>query len=229
MLSDIYRNDAFENILKYCNILTGNSIKIPHKKYFINQRKYEKVPVIGENVSSMLYILSRIKQPESILEIGFGSGFSAISILSGIDKKIVNNKNFSFISLEREKKRFNRGIKLINYFEYNIDLKKIDFFEYINEIKEKKLMFDFVFVDSVKKRYIEIFRLLEDHINKNGIIVFDNILFNGRVVSLKSQQVKKYLNGSKMLNKFNIYASLNKKFEFLFLTIDDGIAIGIKK
>lgn len=231
MLTDIFYNDniydysKIEKILKYCNILTQTNLKIPHKNYFLSQKKYENIPVIGENVAYILYFLSTLKQPKKILEIGFGSGYSAIAILSGIKDR----ESISFISLEREKKRYKRGKKLLNHFKYNIDLKNIDFFDYIKEIKKNNMQFDFVFIDSVKRRYLEIFKLLEDHISRDGLIIFDNILFKGKVVTLKKGEVKKYLAGSKLLNKFNIYASLNNKFKFIFLPVDDGIAVGIRK
>ena len=243
-----------EDVFRYLINLTSNSIKIPFEKYFLAQKKYEKIPVIRKNIAYLLYFLAKIKTPQSVFEIGFGSGYSAISILTGIFgyEAILNFKGFQnnyknsvserenhhkedkesgfkFITLEREKKRFSRGVRLIKRFNLPVELLNVDFFDFIETIKKNELKFDFVFVDSVKRRYIEIFNLLKPHIVQGGIIIFDNILFGGKVVSLKQNEVRKYLAGSRLLNRFNIKASLDKDFDFIFLNIDDGIAIGIKK
>lgn len=213
----------------YITNLNKKSINIERENYFLSQLKYEKVPIVGENLARFLFIVSYLFCPKTILEIGYGSGYSSYSIYSGIFERLKSDiEKIDFISLERNHIRYERGIRFINSKNLNIKLFYEDFDEWVNFF-DKEEYFDFIFVDSVKKNYLTQFHKIIKLLKRGGIIIFDNIFFEGKVIKLKKNQIPKYCDTSNKLNYFNHYLAQNNEIYVNFLKIDDGIAFCIKK
>ncbi len=231
-------------VVEYVSKLNKKSSFVDEFEYFDYQEKRFNVPKIGVFTSNLLFFLSKLKKPKSVLEIGFGSGYSAYSIYKGC------NSFERFISLERDPYRFERGKEFLTNKNINIELYNYDFFAlykkldlYNKEFFDKTITpqvlknvsislpnkFDFIFVDGVKRHYYDIFSILKNSIASGGIIVFDNILFGGKVVSLYGDNVKKYVSGTDLLNRFNHETYLDNDFDFIYINQDDGLAIGMKK
>ena len=217
-------SNLYELLEIYQTNLNSNSIKFEKENYFVSQLKYEKIPIVGKNVARFLYLISYIVQPKNILEIGFGSGYSSYAIYNAINDK----KKLNFISLERNYIRYERGIKFIKSKGLNIKLYFEDFDELVLFFKEN-ILFDFVFVDSVKKNYLSIFFKIINMVRSGGIIIFDNIFFDKKVIKLTKNNIPKYCDTSNKLNYFNHYISKRKDIIVNFINIDDGIALCIKK
>lgn len=208
------------------------SINIENEDYFVNQRSFEKVPSIDRNTARLLFFISYLIKPEYILEIGFGSGFSSYSLYSGSKESI--KKIFSF---EHEKKRYLKGLDFIETKKLPVELINKDFSkEALNEIFEKKLksdknanFFDVIFIDGTKREYPFYFEIAFDYLRKGGIILFDNVLFNGNILKLIELDKGKNVEGAKILINF-VYNTIkdNRLLSYL-LPVGDGILISIKK
>jgi predicted O-methyltransferase YrrM len=227
----------YEKILNYINSLNlcNSSLSEYYKEIISFQEKYF-IPAISLEVGIFLKWLCSLKQPDNLLEIGFGSGVSSVFINLGL------NRASNFISLERDKNRYERGVKLLEHFKIaSIKLIKIDAFDFF---KNNDMMFDFIFLDAVKSEYNLYLEPIKKILNKNGILICDNILFGKRVIKEnKVNEVnninnnekidenidKKYKNGIKKVDLFNNKLINDEKFNTIFLPIGDGISISIKK
>jgi predicted O-methyltransferase YrrM len=181
-------------------------------------QKMHYIPAVSLDVALFLNWLSNMRQPKSILEIGFGSGVSGSFILKGAESCM------DFISLEHDNNRFVRGNELLKKFDMEkIKLLKIDAFDFLNECNGK---FDFIFLDAAKNDYIKYLEVIHEYINPNGVFVCDNILFGNKV--LENEVEKKYQKLSENMKLFNQRLSENEFFDTFFLNIGDGISISVK-
>ncbi|MCR4420942.1 MAG: hypothetical protein GYA61_02400 [Spirochaetales bacterium] len=203
------------------------SIEIENEDYFVLQRIQEKVPSIDKNSARLLYFLSFLKKPEYILEIGFGSGFSCWAIWLGAREKIKK-----IISFEHEKKRFLKGIDFINKNSMPVNLINKDFSKENLLIESEKANidgFDLIFIDGTKREYPLYYNDSFDFLKKDGLILFDNVLFNGNLLKLVNMEEGKNVQGGKILYHFLSFVSQDKRIVPFFLPIGDGLLACIKK
>lgn len=98
---------------------------------------------------ALSYILKLIKENKikSILEIGTGHGYSTINFSKYVEKVVTIEKSQDRLEIARKKIKESKlkNIKIIEG-----DAKKI-----LGDLKEK---FDFVFIDGMKKEYLDYFK-----------------------------------------------------------------------
>ena len=201
-------------LLEYIkNLNEKNDLKHLYEK-IISYDNMHVIPAVRYESALLLNLLASLKNPSITLEIGFGSGASSVFISNGI-------RSGRIISLERDKNRFKRGLKLLSELNINnIELLNIDAFDFFPKNNKS---FDFIFLDSVKREYINYIQPVKQIMNNDGLLVCDNILFNGKIVDLQPE--KKYKNGIELLREFNKTLSEDHEFETLFLPIDDGLSL----
>ena len=129
----------------------------------------------GHFQGRILSVLSKIINPNTILEIGTFTGYSAICLAEGLAKDgmlhtiDINEELYVFQQKYFEKSGFKDQIK-----QYTGDALEI-----IPEIDAK---FDLVFIDADKPNYVNYFDLIIDKMNSGGVILSDNVLWSGKVV-----------------------------------------------
>jgi caffeoyl-CoA O-methyltransferase len=169
--------------------------------------------VSGHLQGLFLELISKMIEPESILEIGTFTGYSAICLARGLKKQ---GKLFT-IELNDELKSFSHG-----YFE------KAGLSERITQltgraqdiIPDLQGMFDLVFIDGDKREYCEYFRLVKDKVKKGGFILADNVLWGGKV--LENDTADQQSGG---IIRFNEMIRTEPGIENLILPFRDGLMI----
>ena len=129
--------------------------------------------------------------------------------------------------------------RLKEYFDitvvyYNPNIEPID--EYIHRKNEQVRLlkewnikyldcdYDFIFIDSSKSHYEKLLNNCIQNLNKNGIIMFDNVLYKGMVAS-DSLIVKRKKTIINNMRKFLKNVVNNKLFSTWLLPIGDGVMI----
>ena len=136
------------------------------------------VPILQDKSLEFISFVLKLKNPKEILEIGTAVGYSAISFVQAVDGK-VNVK-----TIERNERRYNEAINNIKEagLQGEIDVVLADATEYLPNLHEDN-KYDVVFIDAAKGQYLKFLengiRLAKD----GGIIIADNVLFKGRVMS----------------------------------------------
>ena len=90
--------------------------------------------------------------------------------------------------------------------------------ESLNEIKNEK--FDLVFIDADKMNYIEYYERSLQLLNKNGLIIIDNVLWYGEVVNENNND--KF---TKNIKEFNSHISKDTRVEKLIIPLGDGMTV----
>ena len=90
--------------------------------------------------------------------------------------------------------------------------------ESVDEFKNE--MFDLVFIDADKMNYIEYYERSLKLLNKNGLIIIDNVLWYGEVVNENNND--KF---TKNIKEFNSHISKDTRVEKLIIPLGDGMTV----
>ena len=90
--------------------------------------------------------------------------------------------------------------------------------ESLDEIKNEK--FDLVFIDADKMNYIEYYERSLQLLNKDGLIIIDNVLWYGEVVNENNND--KF---TKNIREFNSHISKDTRVEKLIIPLGDGMTV----
>ncbi len=163
-----------------------------------------------------LAMFSNLMKPEFILEIGTYTGYSAICLAEGLSDK---GKLLTIDINEEMENIARRNIQKAG-FENKIELKIGDAAEIIPELTQS---IDLVFIDADKKNYPMYYDLVFDKIRTGGLIICDNVLWDGKVFDLSAKDKK-----TKILRDFNLKLKEDNRIEKVLLPIRDGLFLARK-
>lgn len=183
------------------------------------------VPVIRPATQSMLKYLLASNKPKSILEIGAAVGFSALLMAT------YGSQDVKITTIENYEKRIVVAKENIAKSEYsdNIELICGDAMEVLNELKDKKNRYDMIFVDAAKGQYINYLPLVKEMLNKGGLLVSDNVLFDGDIVQSRFAVRRRDRTIHSRMREFLRTLSEDKDMVTTILPIGDGMTLSIKE
>ena len=165
----------------------------------------------------LLSFISKLLRPAHILEIGTFTGFSTLCLAEGLQE------NGMIHTIELREADAN---KAASYFEASPFTKQIK----IHHGDAKEIIptlnhhWDLIFIDADKTGYQHYYDLVLPSLNKNGLIIVDNVLFHGEV--LEETVAGK---SAKAIQAFNEYILKDETTEKTILTIRDGLTFIRKK
>lgn len=211
-------NFSSDRLTKYVNEHTCAESKLLADLRRETELKHiNSIMLSGEYQGRLLSLISKIKQPKNILEIGTYTGYSTICLAEGLaenGKIHTIDKNEEL--LEIQKKYFSKS-----KFNKNIEIHTGNALEIINGLN---IDFDLIFLDADKENYVTYFQIISKILNKNGILITDNILWHGKVLNSKES----HDDVTTKIDQFNKELVLNNKFQTFMLPIRDGLSIAIK-
>ena len=173
----------------------------------------------GHLQGSFLTLLSRLIQPEHILEIGTYTGYSAICLASGLKE----NGRLHTIDINEELETITK-----KYFHMaGLSDKIIQHFgNALNIIPTLNEPFDMVFIDADKSNYLAYYDLVFPMVRPGGLIIADNVLWSGKVTD--EQELTKDAD-TRALHAFNQRVSRDERVEAVLSPIRDGLMLIRKK
>lgn len=196
------------------------SINLDFSKELLELEKYaleNHVPIIDKEVQNFISIMFKLNRPKKILEFGTAIGFSSIFMCEQLQGDV------HITTMERDEERISLAKENFKKFGYeeNIRLIEGDCFENLDKINE---VYDFIFIDSSKSHYEKLLNNCIQNLSKNGIIVFDNILYKGMIAS-DSLVVKRKKTIVNNMRNFLKNVVNDKMFSTLLLPIGDGVML----
>ncbi|WOX79350.1 O-methyltransferase [Candidatus Shikimatogenerans bostrichidophilus] len=202
-------------IYKYINYLIKNFEPVYLKNIKKNYYNKKDIKMMSDNLQGrFLSLISRLKKPKYILEIGTFLGYSTLCLSEGL------KKNGLLITIEKNKKYIDYAKENFKKTKYNKNI-KILYGNALNVIPKLKYNFDIVFIDADKKNNLNYFKLIFNKVKKNGIIICDNVLWKGKIIYNND-------NITKSINKFNKTIKKYKNINSIIIPIRDGLNIIIK-
>ena len=179
----------------------------------------EHIPIIMDDTLKVVGKILEDKKPERILEIGTAVGYSAIMF----SKYLIENGYIDTIERDEERiKEAKENVKDLNL-EEKIHIFEGDAIEILPTLKGP---YDVVFIDAAKGKYpiflSEALRML----GNNGIIVADNVLYKGYVMSDYNKH--KQRTAVRGLREFLKELNENENLTTQILEVGDGLAISKK-
>lgn len=184
----------------------------------LNKETWQKVlnprMLSGAFQGRVLAMISKLIQPTIVLEIGTYTGYSALCLAEGMS----NNGTLFTIDKNEELEGFAK--KYFDKSPYKNQIKHLvgNALDIIPTIDEK---FDLVFIDADKCNYSNYFNLVIDKMNTGGVILSDNVLWNGKVV----EEINPKDLDTKSLVEYNKLLNSNNRIETVLLPIRDGLSI----
>lgn len=181
-----------------------------------------RVPIMDSVGIHFVMQLIQMKRPDKILEVGTAIGYSALRMLEA-------NPNASIITIEKDLERYEQAIQNINQLNGRNQIEVIhgDALEVLLELSNHGHRFDLIFIDAAKGQYSRFFELAEPMLNKNGIIISDNVLFRGYIAD-PVDVPKRYTKMVEKIRNYNEMLMNHRKFTTSIIPVGDGVAVSYK-
>lgn len=171
----------------------------------------------GHIQGKFLEMISRMIRPESILEIGTYTGYSAICLAKGLKNGGILHTIEINQELEIIARDYIAKAGLQNVIRQHIG----DALKIIPTLNEE---FDLVFIDADKENYLRYYQMAFDSVKKGGFILADNALWDGKVVEPDLQADKE----TRGIKAFNDFVQNDARVENVLLSIRDGVMLVCK-
>ena len=214
MSSDIVIN---KEIVDYIN---NNSAKLhPIQKEIISYNKQLgdiKRMQISISQCHFLHLLIKSSKIKKILEIGTFTGLSTLSMALAL------SENGSIFALDKNQETSNIALNFFKKADQDHKIKMIiaPALESLKNLTYEKHKFDFVFIDADKENYKNYFNHSIELVDKDGLIVIDNVLWHGEVVDVNNQDKL-----TTSIREFNTYVNEDKRVENLIIPVGDGVSV----
>ena len=206
--------DELDKIYKYAERYT--TPETAHL-YELNRKTNLEVAIpqmiSGHLQGAFLKFISQSLRPKYILEVGTYTLYSAICLAQGLQEggKLITIDNDNYLVdiqnefIQRENLTDCIELKLGNALEI---IPTLDY------------TFDLVFIDADKVNYANYYDLVIDKMPSGGVILADNVLYEGEVLHPDSAS-----KNGKALAAFNEKIQLDERVENMLLPLRDGIML----
>jgi len=164
----------------------------------------------GQLQGSLLTMISKIKQPINILEIGTFTGYSAICLAHGLAPK------GKLITIEYDAENAQIASEFISLSSHSEQIQLI-VGDAKSIIPHLDIVFDLVFIDAEKEAYSMYFDLIIDKCSPGALILADNVLWSGKILDEKKDKK------TALIDEFNKKILQDTRVENIILPIRDGI------
>ena len=202
-----------ENIQKYISdISQSESLILKELNRYTNSKVILPRMLSGHVQGRFLSMISKLVNPEIIVEVGTYTGYSCLCLAEGL------KKNGKIITIEKDEEFASIAKKFFDRSKYRekISLLIKDATKAIENISEK---IDLAFIDADKVNYTKYYNMLFPKVKIGGLIVADNVLWSGKVIEDVSD------NETQSIKNFNSKVKNDERVENLIVGIRDGIMV----
>lgn len=165
----------------------------------------------GHPQGLFLELISTIKKPKYILEVGTFVGYSTICLARGL------TNNGRLITIEKNKEL--EDLIWENLQKAGVENKVLMLFgDAMELIPQLPYSFDLVFIDADKIHYPDYVQMIENKMVKGGVLLVDNTLWGGEVLNPQTPEAE-------AIHKTNKYLASSGKWKAVLVPMRDGITI----
>ena len=167
--------------------------------------------ISGYQQGRLLTIISKLMQPRKILEIGTFTGYATLCLAEGLQK----GGKITTLDVNEDLAYLPQSYFAESEYSDRIDFKIQDAKDFLKKTDE---IFDLVFVDADKENYVEYFNLLKPKLKSGSVLLFDNVLWYGKVLEEHPKQ-----KSTQKIKELNELVARDDDFENLILPLRDGV------
>jgi predicted O-methyltransferase YrrM len=184
--------------------------------------KTDGVPAIDPESAGLLRFVARLVAARRVLEIGTGYGYSALSLASGMDPEGV----IFTIEFKPPRAEIARGHFAQAGLADRVNVMIGDARRLVHKVAGP---FDLVLVDADKQLFEPLHERTIALLRPGGVLVTDNILWGGDVVSGFNAQPRHDQPSIDAVLAHSRRLAEDARLDTVFLPVGDGVAVSIKK
>ncbi|MFW6274143.1 MAG: O-methyltransferase [Halanaerobium sp.] len=180
-----------------------------------------RIPILDRDAADFLKLQLKIKRPKRVLEIGTAYGFSTLLTA----KNTPLSAEILSVEIDVERAETARREIAKTAFSDKITIKIGDALDVLLYLNRK---FDFVFLDAAKGQYLYLFEYIFDLLEPGGILLADNVLYKGKVLSDKKAKHK----NRTIVNNLKEYLEIimnHPELDSTLIAAGDGMALSRRK
>ncbi len=181
--------------------------------------KINRIPIMQKDGIEYLCQYIKDNNIKSILEIGSAIGYSSM-------KMALVSDDVHVTTIEKDIDRYN--IAVCNIMKNNLDgqITIINDDACNTTINGK---FDLIFIDAAKGKNTLFFNKYKDNLNKNGVIITDNLSFHGLVENPSLIKTKNQRGIVNKIKDYIIFLDNNNEFITTYIPLGDTISISKRR
>ncbi len=183
------------------------------------------VPVIRKDMQAFLRFLMQTRKPEKILEVGTATGFSSCLMATYAPEECV------ITTIENWEPRI--PIAKENFlkcgFSDKITLLEGDAGDILARLSEEDEKYDFIFMDAAKGQYPVWLPIIEKLLLDGGMLVTDNVLFDGDIVESRFAVKRRNRTIHKRMREYLYTLMHHESFISTILDVGDGVSVSVKQ
>ena len=188
-----------------------------HEVFYEMERRAEgsDVKIVGPLVGRFFSQICLLQKPRSIFEMGSGFGYSALWFSLFLDgEDTITCTDWLEENGEAARKYFTRAGQI----------HKLRFVcgDALDILANSDRKFDMIFNDVDKETYPQVIELAREKLNPGGMLITDNVLWGGRVLSGGGSE------GTEGVLEFNRLLFSDPEFFSTVIPLRDGIALSVR-
>ncbi|WP_243370201.1 O-methyltransferase [Geotalea sp. SG265] len=173
-----------------------------------------KFPIIDRQVGQFLHLITLLKRPKLVVELGSGFGYSALWIARALEPgaRIVLT-DYAEKNMDHAREIFStEGLACTAEFRTGNSL----------ELGQDYDNIDLLFIDMDKYLYPQALEIMLPRLTADGLVVADNALWRGRVVENDGSK------DSEPIRRFNELMCGNKEYFATVVPVGDGLLLAAR-
>jgi predicted O-methyltransferase YrrM len=172
----------------------------------------------GHELGKLLSLISELARPARILELGVFTGFSTICLAEGL----AEGGTIHAVEINDELEELIREGYRRAGIEERVQLHFGDAKQIVPQLEGP---FDLVYIDANKREYPDYYRLVFDKVAPGGLILADNVLWDGKVFQEPMPEDAQ----TRGIAAFNDLVAADERVENFILPVRDGLSVIRKK
>jgi caffeoyl-CoA O-methyltransferase len=169
--------------------------------------------IVGPLEGAFLKMMAQLAQATSVLEVGMFTGYSALCFAEALPAE----GTVLTCEIDEESAALAR-----QYFARSPVGSKIEVLmgPALDTMRHLKGPFDLIFIDADKINYVNYYRRALDLVSPHGVILIDNVLWDGDVLKQPAPDEK-----TKAIQELNRVVSTDPRVAAVLVTVRDGILL----
>ena len=203
--SKMYKGDDFYGDMER---LVGSMYELP--KWDIQTKDGMTYAVMGSDLNTLKFyqLLIHLKRYKKVLELGTYIGVSAMYLADA-------GAHVTTVEMGKEFYGIARDNVITNGFQHKIDLRNVNAIKFL---EENAGLYDLILIDCAKESYRELLQLSLPRLEPNGLILVDDVFFQGDTLNEVSTSEK----GSGVRAMLD-YVETLEGYEKVILPIGNGL------
>ena len=184
----------------------------------------DEVPIIKKSTQGLLRFLVKLKKPQRILEVGCAVGFSAVLMSEAM------TDNGHITTIEKVPQRIKKAKE---NFEFSNTTDKITLLEgdatdILKELVQTNQHYDMIFMDAAKGQYLHFFDDVLQLLEKDGLLISDNVLQNGDIIQSRYAIKKRNRTIHSRMRDYLYLLTHHDALDTIILPMGDGVTLSTK-